>query len=180
MKIGERIRRLRLQAGLTQEDLANRAQLTKGFISQLENDATSPSIATLQDILEALGISLAEFFRGTEGEDKVVFGRDDRVPSGESEPGFTLTFLIPRAHRHLMEPVLVELDPGSATEPMEGHEGEEFGFVLTGNVDVHVGDRVYRARKGECFYYPADQRHWLENRGKRPVALLWVASPPSF
>ncbi|RMG98761.1 MAG: cupin domain-containing protein [Candidatus Dadabacteria bacterium] len=181
MKIGEKLRRLRLQAGLTQEDLANRADLTKGFISQLENDATSPSIATLQDLLNALGVTLGEFFREDgDREEPVVFRKEDRVPSGESEEGFLLSFLIPRAHRHLMEPVLVELEPGASTEPIDGHEGEEFGFVLAGQVDVHLGDRVHRARKGDCFYYTADRRHWLANTGKWPVQVLWVASPPSF
>ena len=180
MNIGERIRRLRLQAGLTQEDLANRADLTKGFISQLENDTTSPSIATLQDILDALGVSLAEFFQGSGSEEKIVFSRQDQVVSGDTDEGVALTFLIPRAHRHLMEPVLLQLEPGTSTEPIAGHEGEEFGFVLSGQVHVHLGEREYRVRKGECFYYTADQKHWLENRGKRSATVLWVASPPSF
>ncbi|GAB4256601.1 MAG: XRE family transcriptional regulator [Deferrisomatales bacterium] len=180
MDIGKKLRRLRLQAGLTQEELANRADLTKGFISQLENDATSPSIATLKDILDALGSTLEEFFRGTAGEEKVAFTKDDRVVSGESDGRYTLTFLIPRAHLHEMEPVLVDLQPGEATEPMSGHEGEEFGFVLEGRVSLHVGGGTHKLRKGECFYFGADTEHWLSNPGKRRATVLWVACPPSF
>ncbi len=63
IKIGEKLRRLRMENGLTQEELANRAYLTKGFISQLERDLTSPSIATLKSILDVLGVELAEFFQ---------------------------------------------------------------------------------------------------------------------
>ena len=63
MEIGVKIKQLRLQRGLTQEELASRTELTKGFISQLERDLTSPSIATLMDILEALGTDVASFFR---------------------------------------------------------------------------------------------------------------------
>lgn len=62
MSIGGKIKRLRLKLNLTQEELANRTELSKGFISQLERDLTSPSIATLMDILEALGTNLSEFF----------------------------------------------------------------------------------------------------------------------
>jgi transcriptional regulator with XRE-family HTH domain len=62
MQIGNKIKRLRLEYGLTQEELADRCELTKGYISQLERDLTSPSIATLKDILDCLGSSIPEFF----------------------------------------------------------------------------------------------------------------------
>ena len=62
MEIGSKIKRLRVRLGLTQEELAARTELTKGFISQLERDITSPSIATLMDILESLGTNVSEFF----------------------------------------------------------------------------------------------------------------------
>lgn len=181
MEIGKRIRQLRLQAGLTQEELANRADLTKGFISQVENDATSPSIATLGDIVEALGTDLARFFQSSPtAEKKVVFGKDDCVVSGESEGGFELTFLIPRAHLHEMEPVLVTLEPGGCTEPSDGHEGAEFGYLLGGQVELRLGAASYRVRKEECFYYLANTEHQLVNTGKRPAQILWVSCPPTF
>ena len=63
MEIGQKIKQLRIQKGLTLEELASRSELTKGFLSQMERDLTSPSIATLNDILEALGTTLAEFFK---------------------------------------------------------------------------------------------------------------------
>ena len=72
MKIGDRVRRLRMQRGLTQEELANRCELSKGFISLLERDLTSPSVDTLTDILESLGTDLKNFFSDFTDE-KVVF-----------------------------------------------------------------------------------------------------------
>ena len=63
MDIGHKIKQLRIQKGLTLEELASRSELTKGFLSQMERNLTSPSIATLNDIVEALGSSLSEFFR---------------------------------------------------------------------------------------------------------------------
>jgi transcriptional regulator with XRE-family HTH domain len=181
VEIGKKIRKLRVQAGLTQEELANRADLTKGFISQMENDATSPSIATLEDIVAALGTNLADFFKGSPGtEKKVVFGREDWVVSGESEGGFELTFLIPQAHGNEMEPVLVTLGPGGATEATSGHEGEEFGYLLCGQVELHLGTLRHVIRKGECFYYGADVEHRIVNRGRREARILWVSCPPMF
>ena len=76
MEIGKKIRRLRIQNSLTQEELAERCELTKGFISQVERDLTSPSIATLIDILEGLGTNLRDFFNEIEDE-KIVFTKDD-------------------------------------------------------------------------------------------------------
>ena len=76
MDIGAKIKRLRLSNQLTLEELANRSELTKGFLSQLERDLTSPSIATLENILEALGTNLKDFFSEDEDE-QIVFSKDD-------------------------------------------------------------------------------------------------------
>lgn len=76
MEIGKKIRELRMRKGLTQEELANRSELSKGFISQLENDVTSPSIATLVDVLTCLGTDLKTFF-GEEQDNQIVFCEED-------------------------------------------------------------------------------------------------------
>lgn len=180
MKIGKTIRRLRLQNGLTQEELANRADLTKGFISQVENDGTSPSIATLEDIVSALGVTLGDFFKMDADPAKVVYQSGDWVVSGDSGDGFELTFLVPKAHQNAMEPVLVTLEPGEAALPHEGHEGEEFGFVLAGTIEIRLGSTAHKARKGDCFYYQADGDHRMVNAGKRRARILMVSCPPSF
>ena len=180
MRIGKTIRKLRLKAGLTQEELANRADLTKGFISQVENDATSPSIATLNDIVSALGVSLCDFFRNEEGPKKVVYGREDWIVSGDSSGGYKLVFLVPRAHLNKMELVVVSLEPGQETPIDQGHEGEEFGYVLSGQVSVSLGSEKFKVKKGECFHYAADTVHKLTCGGKRRATLLWASCPPSF
>jgi len=180
LKIGPTIKKLRLQAGLTQEELANRADLTKGFISQVENDATSPSIATLGDLVAALGVTLGDFFKRDTEPAKVVFTSREWVVSGDSVDGFELVFLVPRAHRSQMEPVMVSLDPGESTPLSPGHEGEEFGYVLNGQVELLHGNSSHKVRKGECFHYAADAGHRITNSGKRRAKILWVSCPPSF
>ena len=73
MELGKKIKELRNKQGLTQEELADRAELSKGFISQLERDMTSPSIATLEDLLQCLGTTLGEFFMEEQEEEQIVF-----------------------------------------------------------------------------------------------------------
>ena len=82
MEIGSKIKNLRLQKGLTQEELGDRCELSKAFISLLESDKTSPSMATLEDILNVLGTDFAHFFREESGQ-RVVFGKDDRYVTEE-------------------------------------------------------------------------------------------------
>ena len=90
MEIGEKIRRLRIEKQLTQEELANRCELSKGFISQVENDLTSPSIATLIDILHTLGTNLKEFFNDNEAE-RITFSSEDMFEKEDEEENKAVT-----------------------------------------------------------------------------------------
>ena len=78
MNIGSKIKRLRIANQLTLEELANRSELTKGFLSQVERNLTSPSITTLEDILEALGTTLHDFFSETQ-EEQIVFKKEESL-----------------------------------------------------------------------------------------------------
>ena len=177
MKIGAKIRECRQQLGLTQKELADRCELTKGYISQLENDLTSPSIATLEDIVVALGSSLKEFF-AEEPERRLVYTSSDYIMKEQEKMSFT--WLIPSAQKNEMEPALVELLPGGETEEDIPHEGEEFGFVLEGKVVVTHGKRNRVVGKGESFYYVADKTHKIANRSGERAVILWISSPPNF
>ena len=180
MEIGNQIRRIRLQRGLTQEELADRCELSKGFISLLERDLTSPSLDTLADILESLGTDLPSFFAKS-GEEKIVFGEDDIFVKEDAEQiRGRIRWLVPSAQKNRMEPILVEMAPGGETDEDDPHEGEEFGYVLSGTVKIVVGDRVERVRKDESFYFQPTAPHKLVNAGKSVCRVLWVSTPPSF
>ena len=114
MQIGEKIRELRIVKGLTQEELADRAELSKGFISQVERDLTSPSIATLMDILQCLGTSIGEFFQ-EETEEQIVFGKNDFFEKQDSELLNTVQWIVPNAQKNSMEPILLTLKAGGYT-----------------------------------------------------------------
>ena len=180
MEIGAKIKRLRLQRGLTQEELADRCELSKGFISQVERDLTSPSIASLTDILECLGTDLPSFFSDPR-EEKIVFTEDD-IYVKEDPDGLKgcIKWLVPSAQKNVMEPILVELGPGGATEEDDPHEGEEFGYVLAGAIKIMIGERVVRAKKDESFYFLPTGPHGIKNAGKTTARFLWISTPPSF
>ena len=177
MNLGDKIKELRLGCDLTQEELANRCELTKGYISQLENDLTSPSIATLIDILSALGTSLKEFFNEEE-EQKIVFSENDFIE--KKVDGITYNWLVPNAQKNEMEPMLIELQKGFSTEEDIPHEGEEFGYVLDGEIVIHIGKKKHVVKKGESFYYEAGKSHFICNAKEKTAKFLWVSSPPTF
>lgn len=179
MIIGNKLKDLRKRCGLTQEELADRAQLSKGFISQVENDITSPSIATLVDILECLGTNPEEFFSGTT-EEKIVFKKDDYFEKEDTQLNNLIEWIVPNAQKNMMEPVRLSLSPGGSSYPDNPHEGEEFGYILSGTVCVHIGSKIYKASKGEAFYFTADKTHYIENKGTTQAKLIWVSCPPSF
>jgi len=179
MKIGEKIRRLRIQNGLTQEELADRCELTKGFISQLERDLTSPSIATLVDILECLGTNLRDFFNDRIQE-RIVFPANDAFVKEDNDLLHRVEWIVPNAQKNMMEPIIVTLEPGGSTEPQDPHEGEEFGYVLKGSVYIYLGKNKHKAGHGDCFYFMPNAPHYIANAGKTKAKVLWVATPPSF
>ena len=180
MEIGSKIKRLRVRLGLTQEELAARTELTKGFISQLERDITSPSIATLMDILEALGTNVSEFFSDREDDGVMVYAADDMFIKEDEEAGVTIRWLVTNAQKNALEPILVTLRPGASTEPDDPHEGEEFGYVLSGTITLLCGEQKHRVRRGDAFYFRPTGVHYLTNSGKTEGKVLWVSTPPSF
>ena len=179
INIGGKLRSLRQKNNLTQKELADRCELSKGFISQLERDLTSPSIATLMDILQCLGTTVSEFFQ-EEPEDQIVFQNEDYFEKIDSELGSKTEWIIPNAQKNMMEPIRLTLAPGGATYPDLPHEGEEFGYVLQGSVKIHVGNKVYKAKKGESFYFTPHAKHYIEASSSSGARLIWVSTPPSF
>ncbi len=177
MEIGVKIKELRLKKQLTQEELADRCELTKGYISQLENDLTSPSIATLKDILQTLGVTLTDFF-DDDDEAQLVFGSEAYF--AKSDEGTVTTWLVPTSQKNAMEPIKVELSPGASTARDLPHEGEEFGYVLSGEIVLHYGKRAEKVRSGESFYFTADKAHYIENAGKEKAIAVWLSCPPNF
>ncbi|MEG1992240.1 MAG: helix-turn-helix domain-containing protein, partial [Acetivibrio sp.] len=174
MNIGHKLKELRVEIGLTQEELADRSELSKGFISQLERDLTSPSIQTLVDILQCLGTDLKDFFQEEE-DTQIVFKKEDFFQKTDSEFHNKIEWIIPNAQKNNMEPILLTLEPNGSTYIDVPHEGEEFGYILKGSIHIHLGTKTYKASKGETFYYTANKQHYITGNSKTESCILWVS-----
>ncbi len=177
MDIGKRIRQLRVRNGLTQAELASRCELTKGFVSQLENGLATPSLPALMDLVEALGTNMSAFF-SEEEETKLVFHQEDFFEDNRDH--LQIRWVVPNAQKNAMEPILLKINPHQDSKVMPPHEGEEFGLVLSGSVQLILGGRKEKVRRGETFYLKGDQEHFLRNEGASPAQVLWITTPPSF
>ena len=177
MDIGKKLKELRLQNDLTLGDLASRSELTKGFLSQVERNLTTPSIATLADIVEALGSNLSEFFHEEE-EKQIVFSSQDFFVDEQDE--YQIEWVIPNAQKNQMEPILLTLQPHGRSQEMLSYQGEEFGYVLKGNVMLVRGNKKYRLKAKETFYLNGKISHYLVNIGNSDAKILWITTPPMF
>ena len=177
MDIGNKIRELRTRKGLTLEELASRSELTKGFLSQLERDLTSPSIDSLSDILEALGTNLAEFFQ-EDKNDQFIFHADDFFVDERED--CTVNWIVPNTQKNQMEPIVLTLHPHGKSQKMLSYQGEEFGYVLKGAITIVQGNKKYKVKAKETFYMSGDKSHYLYNHGNSEAKVLWVTTPPMF
>jgi len=177
MEIGAKIKELRLKNRLTQEELADRCELTKGYISQLENDLTSPSINTLVDLMQNLGSNLAEFFND-EVDEQIVFSDQDMfIKEWDNQ---SIKWLVHSAQKNAMEPILTTIKAGTSTDKDLPHDGEEFGYILSGEIEITVGKRKVTAGKENSFYFRSNKAHFISNIGKDDAVIIWVSCPPNF
>ena len=158
MDIGKKLKELRLQNELTLGDLASRSELTKGFLSQVERNLTTPSIATLADIVEALGSNLSEFFHEEE-EKQIVFSNQDFFVDEQED--YQIEWVIPNAQKNQMEPIVLTLHPHGKSQEMSSYQGEEFGYVLKGTITIVQGNKKYKVKAKETFYMSGDKSHYL-------------------
>lgn len=180
LELGARIRSVRQARSLTLRDVSERAGVTESFLSQVERDVTSPSIATLQRIARALDLSIAQLF-AEEPETGRVVRREARrqvaYPGLKSIDEFLTSNMAGR-----LQVILSTIQPGGGTgaEPYTHDSDEEVVVVLSGVLDLWVGDEHYVLREGDAITFPSRLPHWNMNKGDVPVTVLFCLTPPSF
>jgi transcriptional regulator with XRE-family HTH domain len=180
LELGARIRSVRQARRLTLRDVSERAGVTESFLSQVERDVTSPSIATLQRIARALDLSIAQLF-AEEPETGRVVRREARrrvaYPGLRSIDEFLTSNMAGR-----LQVILSTIQPGGGTgaEPYTHDSDEEVVVVLSGVLDLWVGDEHYVLREGDAITFPSRLPHWNMNQGDVPVTVLFCLTPPSF
>ena len=172
LDIGAKIRHLRQINGLAQSDLAERAGLTKGAISQIERNISSPSVATLFEIIAALNETPSSFF-AADDEEKVLYRKSEALPSDLS--GYErFGTLLPKSRRRSVTAYNAVIRPGREPIPEQAQEGENYVFVVNGRLWMQIGKAVYSARKGDSLYFGGESGFTFFNKGKTPVEFLWV------
>jgi len=176
MHFGKKIKNLRLKKGLTQEELGERTDLSKGYISQIERDLSSPSIETFFNILEVLGCTPKQFFDEEEREQKVVYGEDDVTDYFDEERGYHIQWFVPESNEKEMEPIRLTFQENGEFKLFEPSLSETFAYVLKGKIKVQLGKKTYFAREGEVIYFQASDKHQISNDYNGESELLLVAT----
>lgn len=179
MQLGKKIRDLRLRRGLTVQQLAEATGLSKGFISQVENSRTSPSLATLQDLARALETSVAylvveeeqvpHVVRGAERSQMQVGGNTSRVEVLSAQP------------KRNLEMIVAELPPGmTAGDKRHYHHGEEVLLCLEGCIRLVCGEHTVTLEAGDSCHYDGRVPHALENAGAQTARVIIAMTPAAF
>ena len=178
--IGRSLREARRRRGLTLRAVAEEAEVTESFLSQVERDVASPSIATLRRIAVALGTSIGTLLDSAGPHAKLVRRADRRVV-GYAGLGARDEFLTdgPNARLQVIESVI---EPGGGTGPEAyAHESdEECLIVLEGCLDLWVGDEEYRLEAGDAIRYSSRMPHRNQNPGPGGARVMFVLTPPSY
>lgn len=175
-QIGPRLRAARRAAGLTLDELAQRSELTKGFLSQLERDLTTPSVGSLLRICEVLDLPVGELFDTQQGP---LVRAAQRAPIAFGGSGVDEFQLTPAAERRLLV-LASEIAPGggSGEEAYRLASEAEFVHVLDGLLDIEIDGVEYRLAAGDSLTFDADAPHRWHNPGSvRPTRVLWVLVP---
>jgi transcriptional regulator with XRE-family HTH domain len=176
VKLGRKIKRVRTGRGTTIQDVAERSGLSKGFLSQVENDKTSPSLNTLERIAEALETPLT-YLLLSDQRAPVLVRRDERQVLVDEASKGRMEYLSPVFGRAL-QLVLVDLPAGCAVT-RHAHRGEEACWVLSGSLLVLQGEMAAALDEGDAYQWDGSVPHLVENRGPIDARFLVSMSPPA-
>lgn len=164
MEIGARIRKLRIQQNRTLQQIADRVGLTRSMLSKVETGKTVPAVATLTRIAEALGVKVAALIEQTSASGTVHTSASQvsAAPRVRTENGYGFyAFASGRADK-AMQPYLFVARRGEVKKRSLSHRGEEFVYMLRGEMKYRVGDVEYHLRPGDSLYFDSEDEHALE------------------
>ncbi|HZO99475.1 MAG TPA: cupin domain-containing protein [Terriglobia bacterium] len=176
-QIAKRIRELRERYRLTLQQVAERAGLSKSFLSKVERSSVSISIAALARVANALGVSLGEFFEDEEARLDVIFvPREQRrvVTGSRPELPYHYEMLLPRRGARQMQAAIVSIDGARTKFELREHPGEQFLFVMEGEMEYICDGQEFAMRPGDCLYFKANIPHGPKLSPKQKVSYLVV------
>jgi transcriptional regulator with XRE-family HTH domain len=182
-EIGRQLRHLRLAKRLTLQKLADQSGVSIGYLSQLERGRSVVTVAILMRISETLGVPLNFFFSiaaaGRSDERDVVVRADQRRQLTFPGLGICDELLSPDLAGPI-EMLLSTIAPSADSGEPYRHEGAEAGFVMSGALELWVGERRFELRAGDSFSFRSDVPHRYRNPGREPAKIVWIVTPPSY
>jgi transcriptional regulator with XRE-family HTH domain len=189
MDIGGRLKGVREARGMSQRDLAGRAGLTNAAISLIEQNKSSPSVSSLKRLLDAIPMTMSEFFSEVEetGAPKYFYSADEFVELSPQEMGLGSSAdrvslrQIGDASRHALQVLHESYPPGADTGPdLLTHEGEEAGVVIEGIIEITVADQIRVLNAGDGYLFDSRLPHRFRNIGTTRCLIVSACTPPSF
>jgi len=174
--IGPRLRNLRKKRGLSLAEVAAVAGISVGFLSALERSQMSASVGTLRKLARFYRTNILHFFDSTESDTRLVHPHKRKVL--EAGPGVHMELLA--WGNTVMEPHLFRVAPAAGSGESYAHEGEEFLFVLRGELLIALADEEYHLKRGDSFYFESSTPHHWKNPGRSETWVLWINTPPTF
>jgi len=172
----KKLRRLRLQRGLSLVQVAEAVDISVGFLSALERSQMSASVGTLRKLARFYDTNVLEFFGTAEAGSNVITPAKRKIL--EAGPGVRMELLA--WGNTAMEPHLFRIAPHAGSGESYSHEGEEFLYVLRGKLQILVEEKQYELKTGDSFYFESSSRHHWSNPGNSETVILWVNTPPTF
>lgn len=174
--IGIQLRQLRLRRGLSLAQVAKTVGVSVGFLSAVERSHMSAAVGTLRKLARFYKTNILDFFDPTESNSRLV--KPDRRKVLEAGPGVRMELLA--WGNTVMEPHLFRIAPNSGSGESYTHEGEEFLYVLRGELHISLQGEEYRLKRGDSFYFESATPHHWKNPGRTEAFVLWVNTPPTF
>ncbi|HUK24339.1 MAG TPA: cupin domain-containing protein [Terriglobales bacterium] len=174
--MGIRLRQLRTRRGLSLAQVARSVGISLGFLSALERSQMSASVSTLRKLARFYKTNILDFFDAADSNSPLVSPEKRKVL--EAGPGVRMELLA--WGNAVMEPHLFCVAPGAGSGESYTHEGEEFLYVLRGELLISLEDEEYRLKPGDSFYFESATPHHWRNPGRTETRLLWINTPPTF
>lgn len=182
--IGVKLRHTRKVKGLTLKQLADAAGCSESLLSKIENGRATPSLKMLQKLSSGLEMTVGQMFAQAPVSEGPVTKANERTMI-HADPqrrgnGLMLERLIPYDDGHLLQGNIHHIEVGGSSEGALRHEGEEFGYVLNGRIELLLDDRVYALEAGDSFCFRSERSHGYRNVGDETARVIWLNTPPSF
>ena len=174
--IGGRLRQLRSRRGLSLAQVSAAVGVSVGFLSAIERSQMSASVGTLRKLARFYKTNILDFFDPAEASSRLV--KPERRKVLEAGPGVRMELLA--WGNTVMEPHLFRIAPNSGSGESYTHEGEEFLYVLRGELHISLQGEEYRLKPGDSFYFESATPHHWKNPGRTETFVLWVNTPPTF